>query len=107
MAKKRSLQFLGIVSISVVIIIYLFWPVFNGVTSTPGEYYDLCREISKSLGAPPVYDCVRYLESNPKATIENILDHYSVNVIDNALIESIKEKYRRNNVTPDKVIDYE
>ena len=87
--KTKSLRFLYIIIILVIVVVCVFGLFFNGFLSPTSEYYDQCRQINKQFGSPPVDDCVIYLENNPKATIHDVIDHFSVQVLDGVLIKPI------------------
>ena len=76
------------------LLLAMFGFVLYIVGETPKESYsdtnlDICYSFTKHFDDLYAVDCARYLETNPGATGQEILDHYSIRTLDELLVEPL------------------
>ena len=61
---------------------------FNVVhQDTSAEHYDTCKQLKMKFGSLDASDCIEYIENNPGATGQDIVDHFNVKLGDALLMK--------------------
>ena len=85
--------FIAIVIISITIVAYMI------VSVESDQYNDPCRKLTEHFVELSKFDCISYLNENPGATGQNVLDHYNILTIDQVL-ENPVDQLLENQLIP-------